>query len=152
MVQSDFNLDTWFSSYDFFTSKSIIYVLMSSILDFSACSQPEVGVCGPYHYAIGPAGACVLHVPRKLLRAAGRVGEKGARWLLSSDGQTLAPLVGDWSRSLDCACAAAAVHDAMRVATRLKSKTKKSEQHTRQLDRIHEHRPELCPSAGDPRC
>ena len=65
MVQSDFNLDTWFSSYDFFTSKSIIYVLMSSILDFSACSQPEVGVCGPYHYAIEPIDACVLHVPRK---------------------------------------------------------------------------------------
>ena len=77
------------------------------------------------------------------------MGEKGARWLLSSDGQTLAPLVGDWSRSLDCACAAAAVHDAMRVATRLKSETKKSEQHTRQLDRIHEHRLELRPSAGD---
>ena len=79
-------MDTWFSSYDFFTSKSIIYVLMSSILDFSACSQPEVGVCGPYHYAIGPTGACVLHVPRKLLRAAGWVGGKGGGRLLLSDG------------------------------------------------------------------
>ena len=63
MVRLGSNLNTWFSRYDFLTSKSIIYVLMSSILDFSACSQPGVGVCGPYHYAIGPAGARVLHVP-----------------------------------------------------------------------------------------
>ena len=38
MMQSDFNFDNSFSSYNFFISKNIIHVRMSYVLDFCACS------------------------------------------------------------------------------------------------------------------
>jgi hypothetical protein len=51
MVQSDFNLDTWFSMYDFFYFKRhCIHALMSYFLDCPACSVGWVSekkiVCG----------------------------------------------------------------------------------------------------------